>query len=263
MTAIALTKPLHTARRISGTIGMSLISPFLLLLTWELLGRAGLLDGRFFPVPTQILQALVELAVKGELYAHVSASFFRILLGFLLGAVAGAVLGLSMGLFAWVRYAVDPIVASTYPIPKIAVLPLIMLIFGIGETSRIVIVAVSVFYLVLINTVAGVLNIDRIYWDVGRNFGVSRLDLYRTIAIPGALPMIFTGVKLGLGVALVVLIAAEFVGSEAGIGYLIWRSWEVFFIDEMYAGLIIIGAFGWASSLLLGLIEKALIPWKH
>jgi len=119
-----------------------------------------------------------------------------------------------------------------------------------------------VIYLVLINTVAGVRNIDRIYLDVGRNFHASRLMMFTDVAFPGALPLIMTGIKLGMGVALLVIVTAEYVAAKSGIGYLIWTSWQVFQVEKMYVGLVVIALVGFISALLLNWVERILIPWK-
>src|SRR5581483_2980570 len=139
--------------------------------------------------------------------------------------------------------------------------PLITMIFGIGEQSRYAVIAVAVTYLVLINTVAGVRNIERVYLDVGHNFHASRLMMFTDIALPGALPLIITGLKLGMGVALLVIVAAEFVGAKSGIGFLIWNSWQVFQVEKMYVGLMASAVIGFGSSILLYGLERVLVPW--
>jgi NitT/TauT family transport system permease protein len=154
-------------------------------------------------------------------------------------------------------------VDATFPIPKIAILPLYIMIFGIGENSKYAIIATAVFYLVLINTVAGVRNIETIYLDVGKNFHASRLMMFTDIALPGALPMIVTGLKLGMGVALLVIVAAEFVGAKSGLGYLIWTSWQVFQVEKMYVGLVIIAIVGFAIAITLNWVERRIVPWKQ
>src|SRR5207245_7563308 len=141
--------------------------------------------------------------------------------------IPGVILGITMGLSRPVRAAVDPLVASTYPIPKSAILPLILLIFGLGEASKIVMVALGVFYPVVINTMGGVLQIQKIYLDVGRNFRANRWQTFRTIALPGALPSIMTGIKLGVGMGLILIAIAEMVGAKEGIGFMIWDAWQV------------------------------------
>ena len=229
----------------------------------------GLVDTRFFPAPTGIFRVLWQMLQPsaqypaGELWTHLSISLSRIAVGFLLGAIPGVILGLAIGLLTPVRAVIQPLVDSTFPIPKAALLPLFIMVFGIGEASKYAIIAAAVIYLVLINTVAGVRNIERIYLDVGRNFHASRLTVFTDIALPGALPMILTGVKLGTGVALLVLVTAEFVGARSGIGYLIWTSWQVFQVEKMYVGLIVIAVIGFGLAVLLNWLERVLVPWKN
>jgi NitT/TauT family transport system permease protein len=137
-----------------------------------------------------------------------------------------------------------------------------MLIFGLGEMSKYVIIAIAVFFLVIYNTMAGVMNIPNIYLDVGRNFGANRVQFWWTVALPGALPLIFTGIKLAAGVALLVIVAAEFVGAKTGIGYLIWQSWQTFSVEAMYVGLVVISILGFLVSTGLDELEHVVIPWR-
>jgi NitT/TauT family transport system permease protein len=241
---------------------LSIFSPILLLILWEVLVQTGALDKRFFPAPSSITGTFWGLVSSGELWKHLTASISRIAVGFVMGAIPAILLGITMGLFRWPRAFFSPMVAALYPIPKIAILPLIMLIFGLGEMSKYVIIAIGVFFLVLYNTWAGVMNIPNIYLDVGKNFGASRLQFYWTIAIPGALPLIFTGLKLAAGVALLIIVAAEFVGAKTGIGYLIWQSWQTFSVETMYVGLVVIAVLGYLVSLLMDEAEHFLIPWR-
>lgn len=255
-TAPALTRTTSLERLVS------LLSPLVLLGIWELLVRGRILDVRFFPAPSAVLQTLVTLVTSQVLLSDIGVSLVRIGAGFTLGAVSGLILGLLMGVSRLVRAAITPLVGVIYPIPKIAILPLVMLIFGIGEPSKYVIVAIGVFFLVLLNTMAGVMNIDKIYFEVGQNFGAGRSDILRTIAIPGALPLIFTGLRLAWGTGLLLIVAAEFISSRSGIGYLIWTAWQTFSVEEMYAGLLTISALGLASFALFDAIERWLVPWK-
>lgn len=242
---------------------LSILSPIALLLIWEALVRTSILDERFFPAPTTVITALADLASSGDLWLNVKASLLRILAGFIIGAVPGGVIGIAMGLNRWVRAIVNPLISATYPIPKTAIFPLIMLLFGLGESSKIALVAISVFYVILINAMAGVMQIDPIYLDVGRNLKVSRLQFFRTIALPGALPVIMAGVKLGMGVALIVLVMAEIVAPRSGIGFLIWRSWNTLVVEEMYAGLLVISVIGLLTTWLLDEAERLVVPWKR
>jgi NitT/TauT family transport system permease protein len=242
---------------------VSICSPLILLLVWEVAGQSRLIDTRFFPTPsTIILRATVPMIQSGELWTHLSISLARIAVGFLIGAVPGVVIGLAMGLNPLVRAAIQPLVDATFPIPKSAIAPLFLMIFGIGEESKYAIIATAVIYLVLINTVSGVRNIESIYLDVGRNFGAGRLMMFTDIALPGALPMIFTGLKLGMGVALIIIVIAEILGAKSGIGFLIWNSWQVFQVEKMYTGLMVSAVLGFGSAAVLNIVERRLIPWK-
>ena len=242
---------------------LSILSPLILLGLWELFAHLRVIDTRFFPAPTSIFQVLGQMVQSGELLTHLGISLQRIVIGFLLGAVPGIVVGLAMGLFGPIRAVIQPLIDATFPIPKIAVLPLFLLVLGIGEESKYAIIGVAVIYLVLINTAAGVRNIDRIYLDVGKNFHASRLMMFTDVAFPGALPLILAGVKLGMGVALLVIVSAEFVGARSGLGYLIWTSWQVFQVEKMCVGLMVIAVIGFASAILLNYFERLVIPWKH
>jgi NitT/TauT family transport system permease protein len=241
---------------------ISVLSPFLLLGIWELSARLGLIDTRFFPAPLTILHALVGLVHSGVLWINTWASLQRLFWGFLLGGIPALVLGIVMGLSRPVRAAIDPLIAATYPIPKSAILPLILLIFGLGEASKIVMVAIGMFYPICINAVAGVLEINRIYLDVGKNFRASRWQMFRTIALPGALPFIMSGIKLGVGMGLILIAIAEMIGARSGLGYMIWNAWEILSVETMYVGLITIAVIGYLFSLVLNELERWIIPWK-
>jgi NitT/TauT family transport system permease protein len=193
----------------------------------------------------------------------VYTSLSRIAIGYLMGALPALLLGIVFGLSRFARAFANPIVYALYPVPKVAILPLVMLIFGLGEMSKYVIIAIAVFFLVLVNTTAGVVMIDRIHFDVARNFNASRRDFYLHVVLRGALPSIFTGLKLALGVALIVLVTAEFVAARSGIGVLIYESWQVFAIERLFVGLVVVSFLGYVLSLLLDELERLVIPWQR
>jgi ABC-type nitrate/sulfonate/bicarbonate transport system permease component len=241
---------------------MSIASPLVLLLAWEMAARLGAIDVRFFPAPSAIVLVMIGMLASGELMEHVLISLQRIALGFLLGAIPAIGIGIAMGISRPVRALIDPLIVATYPIPKSAILPFILLIFGLGEMSKVVMVAIGVFFPVAINATAGVLQINPIYLDVGKSFKASRWDTFRTIALPGALPFIMTGMKLGAGLALILIAIAEMVGAKTGIGYLIWSAWETFAVAKMYVGLFVIALIGFGVSFLLREVERWVIRWK-
>jgi len=150
---------------------LAILSPVAVLVVWQLASDAGLVDQRYVPSPVAIAKAGWALAATGELGHHVWASLRRLAIGFVLGAVPGILLGIVMGLSRWVRAALDPLVAALYPIPKVAILPLLMLVFGLGDASKVAVVAMSVLFLTIINTTVGVVQLERIYFDVAHNYG--------------------------------------------------------------------------------------------
>lgn len=238
------------------------LSPVALFLLWELLSRGGLIDSRFFPPPTQILHHLFTVSPEEGIFKDIAASLYRIFFGYLTGCLLGIAIGIAMGLSRLARNSFYPIVAMLYPLPKIAILPLIMLVFGIGDLSKIVVVAIGSFFLVLISTLNAVDHIPRIYFDLGKLNTIRRPSFIKNIILPACLPGIFNGLRLAIGYSLVIVVAAEFSGANEGIGYLIWQSWETFSIKSMYAGIFVIAFLGISFSLAIDLLERKFIHWK-
>lgn len=246
----------------SQLLAISIASPILLFILWEILSRMGALDQRFFPAPTAIFGALWTQASGGELWTQSGHSVQRLLLGFIIGAVPGVVLGVVMGLSKVVNAAVRPISSALYAVPKSAVLPLFLLFFGLGENTAWYFVAVGAFFPVLINTYTGVANVADTYYDVAQNFGASRMRVFRTVAIPGAMPSIVTGLELGAGMALIMLAIVEMLGGLGnGWGFMVWNSYQLFIIDTMYAYLLVFAIVGLALALIVGWCGRALAPW--
>jgi ABC-type nitrate/sulfonate/bicarbonate transport system permease component len=255
----------ETAHRLSARTRdrlLNVISPLGLLLLWEACARMGFIDTRFFPAPSSVIATMVDMLRTGELVTHTAVSMERLLYGTILGAIPALVLGIAMGLNRPIRALFDPLIAATYPVPKSAILPLALLIFGLGEGSKIFMVAIGVFFPMVINTTTGVLEINKIYLDVGRNYKASRWNTFWTIAFPGALPVIMTGFKLGIGIGLILIAVAEMVGAKSGLGYLIWSAWSTFAVEQMYVGLFVIALIGFLLTLLLNELERVIIPWK-
>ena len=156
-----------------------------------------------------------------------------------------------MAMFRPVRIFFDPLIATLFPIPKIALMPLLLLAFGFGDASKIALVVIAVFFPVVVNTYVGAANIERIYWDVAKNYGASQSVIFRRIVFFGALPMIFAGLRIALAVSFIVLVAAEFVATKTGIGYLIWNSWELLQVDVMFVGIVTVGVLGLIATVML------------
>jgi ABC-type nitrate/sulfonate/bicarbonate transport system permease component len=241
---------------------ISIASPVIFLLVWQLAAQTGLIDQRFFPAPSRIFGTFVTVAEDGTLWGNTWATLQRLFWGSLLGGIPALLLGVAMGLSRPIRAIFDPIISATYPIPKSAIFPLLLLVCGLGEGSKIVMVAIGMFYPVLINTATGVLGINKIYLDVGRNFRATRWQVFRTIALPGAVPHIMSGVKLGFGLSLMLIAIAEMIGAKSGLGYMIWNAWELLSVETMYVGLLVIAFLGYGISVLLTELERQFIPWK-
>ena len=203
----------------------SYFSPLLLLLLWEASSQLNLIDRRFFPAPSAIAETAWRMVLSFELFDHIGATLRRVGVGYAMGAVPGIVMGLILGLSRPTRRLLGPIFSALYPVPKIAILPLILLIFGVGDASKFVVIAIGAFFLMLYNTMSGVMQTPQIYMDVAKNAGASRLQTFRRIAFPAALPSIFTGLKLAAGSSYIIIAAAEFLGARSGVGFFIWASW--------------------------------------
>jgi ABC-type nitrate/sulfonate/bicarbonate transport system permease component len=239
-----------------------LASPIGLLLLWQLLLMAGIGDRRFVPAPSDIALRYWQMLASGELVYHSAVTLYRVFVGFFIGIVPAIAAGLLMAMFRPVRIFFDPLIATLFPIPKIALMPLLLLAFGFGDASKVALVVIAVFFPVVVNTYVGAANIEKIYWDVARNFGASQAVIFRRIVFFGALPMIFAGLRIALAVSFIVLVAAEFVATKAGIGYLIWNSWELLQVDVMFVGIVTVGILGLIATVILQEIERLVIPWK-
>lgn len=241
---------------------MYLLSPVGLLLLWEIAIQAGLGDRRFVPTPSDITVRFYQLAASGELLQDVLVTLWRIVVGYVAGIVPAVILGLCMAMFRSVRIIVDPLIAALFPIPKVALMPLLLLAFGFGDASMMALVAIGAFFPVIVNTYTGAANIEPIYIDVARNYGASRLVMFSRIVFFGALPMTFAGLRVALAISFIVVVAAEFVVAKSGIGYLIWSSWELLKVDAMFVGIVTIGLLGVVTSTVFREIERLAIPWK-
>lgn len=241
---------------------MYLLSPIGLLLLWEVFIQAGFGDRRFVPAPSDIAERFYQLIVSGELLTHTASTLWRIAVGYVVGVVPAIAIGLFMAMSRGVRIVVDPLVAALFPIPKVALMPLFLLAFGFGDASKMAVVATAAFFPVVVNTFTGAASIEPIYIDVARNYGASRYIMFSRIVFFGALPMTFAGLRTALAISFIVVVAAEFVASKSGIGYLIWSSWELLQVDAMFVGIVTIGILGVIFSTIFREIERLVLPWK-
>jgi sulfonate transport system permease protein len=242
---------------------LATLTPLVLLACWELAARSGLLDARLFTPPTLIVGRGWEMVLSGELWTNVVATTLRLVAGFLIGSALGIAAGLLMGVWRPVRAALGPTFTALYALPKIAILPLLLLIFGLTETPKILAVVISVFFVVQINTLAGVVQIDGRILEAARAYRATGWRLFRYVLLPGATPAIMTGLRVAAGMSVIVITAVEFVASNDGLGYLIWNSWQLFQPKDMYVGLITVSIIGAFMTGLIIMLEKVLLPWQH
>jgi ABC-type nitrate/sulfonate/bicarbonate transport system permease component len=226
------------------------IVPVLVLVAWEVFGRAGMLP-RYLSAPSLILLALWELASTGELWPALAASLYRVSAGFLLGTVAGVIVGLGAGLIPGVRHFFDPLVSFLYAIPKVAFLPIFLLLFGLGHASKISIIAFSCFFPVFIASRHAVLSVNKLLVWTAKNMGTPQQTIFFRVVVPAAAPQLFSGVRIGLAHAFVVLFAAELIGSRVGLGNLITHAEEWVRFDLMFAGILCFAVLGFASDRIL------------
>jgi NitT/TauT family transport system permease protein len=242
---------------------LSILFMAFILLLWEIAVQLGFLKPLFFPPPSLIFQATLRLISSGELQRNLYPTLIRVFFGFAVGAIPGMMLGLSMGWSSKIRLFVDPFISALYPIPKIAILPLFMLVLGIGELSKVAVVGVGAFFLVLINSMAGVRNIDKIYFEVAENYGARKFKVFTKVVLPGSLPMIFAGMRLALGMSLLLVVAIEFIAANYGLGAMMWLAWETLRTENLYIGVIICALLGLIFTSLLEKVEKYFMPWEE
>lgn len=233
------------------------------LALWQLGSMAGIIDQTFFPAPTDCVKALFDLISSGELLPNFLITLQRILLGFLLGVIPATLLGIAMARISWIRVLVDPLIAITYPIPVVAILPLLLVIFGVGGRPIIVLAGIISFFPAVVNATAGVLQVDERLVLMARNAGASRRQVLWKIVLPGALPSIFAGIRLSAGLALLGTIAGEFLAASDGIGSMTWRYWQIYQITNMYATLAIIAAMGFLLTTATLRVQRRFFGWTE
>lgn len=232
-----------------------------LLVGWEAVVRTGLYTGLFLPAPSTIAAAIVAMIADGSLATNLGLTLLRISGGLLVGATAGVLLGLTMGLSRRARRLMDPIVAALHPIPRIAFFPLLIVLFGIGELSKLAAVSLGAFFPMLLNTVAGVRGMNPVHIELARSFGASRRQMFTRVLLPGSIPLMLTGLRLSANVAFHATIGVEMVGSRTGIGSMLWLSWQTFRLDNMWASLVVIAAIGIGLATVIRWITAHGAPW--
>jgi len=254
------------ASAITGSRFWSILAVVLLAVLWVCSSIYQWTDPTFLPSPGSVWDKFLEVLSKGyrnvTLAEHLGASLFRILAGFSIGCVVGIPLGLAMGLSNILRGIFDPIVEFFRPIPPLAFIPLVILWFGIGEQSKVLLLFLAALWIMAIAARSGVLSVRLSKVHAAYSLGASKLQILRHVILPNALPEIFTGMRVSLGVCWGTLVAAELLGAQEGIGQMIWVAQKFFITEIVIIGIILIGVIGFGMDILMRMLENRLIPWR-
>jgi len=229
---------------------------------WQVAAWRGWVSTQFASSPQAIVAALRHLIASGELWLHLSASLQRLAIGWGIGTLSGLIVGVALGLFTLARSPGMALVSALFPIPKIALVPLFIIWFGIGEGSKIVTLAFGVFFPTVINTLAGVDGVPRGLIRMAQSFNLKPWSIVTKIVLPGALPAILSGFRITTATAIVLLVAAEMIGAEHGIGAFVLQAGNLYDTDALLAGIVVLSLLGLMIAFVLGRIERALLRWR-
>ena len=244
---------------------LKLISPIVfvaLIALWEAGSRSGIITPLVLPAPSEAFEAFRQLFESGRLWKHLSASLYRLVFGWSAGTLLGVCVGLSIRLFSLARAGLSPLVSAIFPIPKIALLPLFIIWFGIGEGSKVATILFGTFFPTVIATYGGIDNVDRTLIRMGQSFGLSWTSIVAKIILPGALPAILSGFRISASIAIILLVAAEMIGAEFGIGAYILLAGSLMATDQLIAGVAILSMMGLCVAWLIGKAEQFFLRWR-
>ncbi|TCJ97075.1 ABC transporter permease [Nocardia alba] len=258
----ALARTIRSAGSAALRVAKPLLAFVLLLGVWELAPRFGLVDEVFLPPFSTVVQAFVELAGNGQLAEHTSASLTRSVTGFSIALVIAVPVGIAIAWYKPVSDFINPVLELFRNTAALALLPVFVLILGIGETSKIALIGYATFFPILLNTITGVRTVDPLLVKSAVSLGFSPLRLFQKVILPAAIPSIFTGIRMAAAGSILVLIAAEMIGARAGLGYLITAAQQNFQIPQMYAGIVAISLIGLGFNFALVALERRLSRWR-
>jgi ABC-type nitrate/sulfonate/bicarbonate transport system permease component len=233
-----------------------------LVLAWQAASHFGLVSDLFLPSPLKVCAALYELWADGTLWLHISASLSRIFGGWIVGTVCGLAVGLGMGIFSSARAAGLPIVSALFPIPKIALLPLLILWLGIGEPSKIATIALGVFFPTVITAFSAVDAVPRNLIRMAQSFNLPWRSIVLKVILPGALPGILAGFRITASIALILMVAAEMIATQYGIGAFLLEAGNLLRVDQLLAGVVMLSALGLIISFVLSRLEARFLKWR-
>ncbi|EMR07289.1 Putative aliphatic sulfonates transport permease protein ssuC [Bhargavaea cecembensis DSE10] len=238
------------------------ILPLALVIVWEALSRAGVFPAYQLPAPSVILSTITGMAQDGSLWSHVGITVYRVFAGFLIGALVAVVLGSVVGFYKKAEHVLDPTIQAFRSIPSLAWVPLFILWMGIGEPSKVTMIAVGVFFPVYLNTVSGIAGVDRKLIEVGRMYGLNAYQLVTRVILPAALPSFLTGLRSGLGLGWMFVVAAELMGASQGLGYLLVVGQNTLSPETIIASIILFAVIGKLSDWILKIIEERALHYQ-
>ena len=241
-------------------LGAAVIVALILLVEWGT--RTGVISNLTLPRPSDVLGTFHDLWVTGMLWEHLIPSVTRLAVGSALGVSTGIAVGVMIGLFSLARAGLVPLVAAIFPIPKIALLPLFVIWFGIDEGSKYALIALGTFTPTVVSTYGAVDNVDRTLIRMGQSFGLGWWSIVRKIVLPGALPGILSGLRIGMSIGIILLVAAEMLGARHGIGAYILEAGSLYDLERLFAGVVILSALGVLTSGVIGWAERRLLSWR-
>lgn len=242
--------------------GIAFLVFAVLLLGAEWGSRQGYISNLTLPRPSDVFATFQQLWTSGLLWKHLLPSLSRLLVGAAFGICAGVAIGILIGLFSLARAGLVPLVAALFPIPKIALLPLFVIWFGIDESSKYALIAFGTFTPTVVATYGAVDNVDRTLVRMGQSFGLSWFSIVRKIIVPGAMPGILSGLRVSLAIAIILLVAAEMLGAEYGIGAYILEAGSLYDLERLFAGVVILSLLGVVISSTIGWIERRVLAWR-
>jgi sulfonate transport system permease protein len=244
-----------------GLLLLSWLAPVVLVVVWEWLAQAGWLSPQVLPAPSKVMRTAFKLATSGTLLNDLGVSLLRASAGFVIGTAVGATLGIFVGFSRIAEAAIDRSVQMIRAVPFLAVLPLVIVWLGVGETQKIFLVALGVTFPIYINTVLGIRQVDPKLLELGRVQGLSSIELIRRIILPGALPSILTGVRYALATAWLALVVAETIGAQSGIGFLAMDAREFLRTDVIVLTIVVYALIGVAADGIARFLERRLLAW--